>query len=90
MDRIVTENFVRVSKLEARKLVINPEVDLYMCHCKVDPENIWGLLHYIDDTTLDGFEMTVGAFEYYNLHPGKLGRYTAFYIPREQWEGLHK
>ena len=80
MNKIETRNFVRINKTEARGRYNRGE-KIYVCPCKMDPENKWQKAVLLSMQTTDGekFDNAVNYFEYYNCQYNELGKYAAFY-----------
>lgn len=88
MNKIITTNYVRITKKQAERLYKTKQ-DFYMCPCKVNPESPWGLLCLIcpgnDEYAEKAFETLLNEFSYYN-RSNQLGYYPAFYMKRKEYE----
>jgi len=73
----------KVNKPTARKMY-NAGKEVYICPCKVNPRNNWGIGHFFQKEEGDGFEQNfdrlVSHYEYYNCQYNELGKYAAYYV----------
>ena len=69
----------RISKQRAR-LRYNTGSAVFICPCKVNPCNLWGIGTIIDPFNGYDFDSLINEYEFYNCGHNELGRYTAFYI----------
>ena len=92
MNRIEIKGWTRVSKAKARKLYDEGQT-IRVCPCKVNPANEFYPLSYdmnvadvFDPEPYDWekkFDTRVNRFEYYNCQYNELGKYSAFYVRKE-------
>lgn len=88
MNKIITTNYVRITKKQAERLYKTKQ-EFYMCPCKVNPENPYGLFCCIcpgnDEYTEKTFETLLNEFHFYNSNY-EIGYYPAFYMSRKEYE----
>lgn len=84
MNKIITQNWERITKAEARKRY-NARQDVYFLSCNMHPENMWQapcpILRDVDDD-VTSFNSTVNNYRYYNCDRQR-GMYVAYYIRRD-------
>ena len=91
MNKIITNNYVRITKKQAEALYKTRQ-EFYMCPCKANPENhlvVCCICPGNDEYTEKTFEMLFNTFCYYNCN-NQLGYYPAFYMNRKEYESRTK
>lgn len=81
MNIIETTNYIRISKVAARKMYEQGQT-FFMTPARFHPESPWGLLYEVSDFSKP-FERLLNAFCYYNCS-NEAGRYPAFYIQKKR------
>lgn len=92
MHRIVTRNWTRISKHEARRL-FDAGKDIYLLSCKMYPENMYHVPTLVNNTPDDtGDALTFNGvcrwYSYYNCQYTETGKYPAFYVHNDETEGF--
>ena len=93
MNRVEINGWIRITKAKARKLYDAGQT-IRVCPCKVNPCNEYYPLSFDinkdDNFTVEPldwelkFDARVNRFELYNCQYNELGKYTAFYIRKEE------
>lgn len=76
MNQIISKNYTRISKIEARKRHMQGKIVL-MIPSKLHPDNIY--MAALKMNNQESFDIVLNAFEYYNCNR-ESGKYTSFYI----------
>lgn len=86
MKKIITNNYVRISKKQAAARY-KTDQNIYLLPCKMHPENLWQnpMLFNRKGSEHNTFDQIVNSFEYYNCDYER-GYYAAFYITRKEYE----
>lgn len=72
------KNYVRISKLKAKRLFENGQT-IFLLPAKMNPYNMWTCLDSISKENEVDFERLVNSFTYYNCLP-EVGTYPKFFI----------
>lgn len=92
MRKIVTRNWTRISKHEARRL-FDAGKDIHLLPCKMNPENMYHVptqANNLPDDTGDvwAFDQLCSWYNYHNCQYAEAGKYPAFYVYNNETEGF--
>lgn len=86
MKKIITENYVRITKKQAATRYENNQ-NIYLLPCKMNPENMYQKPMQFNrmNSKHNNFDSIINSYEYYNCNY-ELGYYVAFYITRKEYD----